>query len=329
MYDTGTPIPAAYPPDIRCAQGAGNFIGADSKGRYPILGGALPLCGIFFPPPRLRGEKKLCNQLLWEGRICTVFIKNVDANAILFVDKKKAAKLSAESSTQWLEQLKDYSSNIIIRKTHAKINFPQEKSVSAKGIGEKRYSMIGEKGKANGQANALTEPIDTGLHWFVGNDGKLRLEISDASARINTEAFARAKEAFQKLQRGDFNVLTSDLDLTVKDVFQHDALFQLYPELPDARVTVTDPGDDTLGLYSSRGRITPAYAGKRQGIFSEAPSVRDHPRLRGEKPYRRMAQAFVLGSPPLTRGKGGTGYISIKRRRITPAYAGKSCATHM
>ena len=62
--------------------------------------------------------------------------KNVDANAILFVDKKKAAKLSAESSTQWLEQLKDHSSNVIIRKTHAKINFPQEKSVSAKGIGE-------------------------------------------------------------------------------------------------------------------------------------------------------------------------------------------------
>ena len=130
----------------------------------------------------------------------------MDANAILFVDKKKAAKLSAESSTQWLEQLKDYSSNVIIRKTHAKINFPQEKSVSAKGIGEKQYSMIGEKGKAN----ALTEPIDTGLHWFIGNDGKLGLEISDASARINTEAFARAKEAFQKLQRGNFNVLLSD-----------------------------------------------------------------------------------------------------------------------
>lgn len=201
----------------------------------------------------------------------------------MFVDKKKAAKLSAESSTQWLEHLKDHSSNVIIRKTHAKINFPQEKSVSVKGIGEKRYSMIGEKGKANDRANALTEPIDTGLHWFVENDGKLRLEISDASARVNTEAFTRAKEAFQKLQRGDFNVLTSDLDLTVKDVFQHDALFQLYPELPDVRVTVTDPGDDTLGLYSSRGRVTPAYAGKSESRMIEIPSAGDHPRLRGEK----------------------------------------------
>ncbi len=74
MYDAGTPVPAAYPPDIRCAQRARNFIGADLKDRYPILGSTLPLCGI--PPayagkstqggfpismvpdhPRLRGEK--------------------------------------------------------------------------------------------------------------------------------------------------------------------------------------------------------------------------------------------------------------------------------
>ena len=177
----------------------------------------------------------------------------MDANAILFVDKKKAAKLSAESSTQWLEQLKDYSSNAIIRKTHAKINLPQEKSVSAKGIGEKRYSMIGEKGKANDRANALTEPIDTGLHWFVGNDGKLRLEISDASARINTEVFVKAKEASQKLRRGDRNISLADLDLTVKDVFRHDALFQLYPELPDMKLAVTKLKDGTLGSYSPRG----------------------------------------------------------------------------
>ena len=53
--------------------------------------------------------------------------KNVEADTILFVDRKKAAKLSTESSTQWLEQLKDYSFDTIIRKTHAKINLPQKK----------------------------------------------------------------------------------------------------------------------------------------------------------------------------------------------------------
>lgn len=183
--------------------------------------------------------------------------------------------------------------------------------------------MIGEKGKANDQANALTEAIDTGLHWFVGNDGKLRLEISDASARINTEAFARAKEAFQKLQRGDFNVLLSDLDLTVKDVFQHDALFQLYPELPDVRVTVTDPGDDTLGLYSSRGRITPAYAGKSKQRPRPFGLGLDHPRLRGEKPLYIHPAPRAGGSPPLTRGKEQHRPDDGHGLWITPAYAGK------
>ena len=300
MYDAGTPVPAAYPPDIGRAQRARDFVGAYLESRYPVLGSTLPLCGI---TPAYAGKRNFVTSYYGKDGFARFLQKNVDANAILFVDKKKAAKLSAESSTQWLEQLKDHSSNVIIRKTHAKINFPQEKSVSAKGIGEKRYSMIGEKGKANGQANALTEPIDTGLHWFVGNDGKLRLEISDASARINTEAFARAKEAFQKLQRGDFNVLLSDLDLTVKDVFQHDALFQLSPELPDVRVTVTDPGDDTLGLYSSRGRITPAYAGKRASLLDKDHAGRDHPRLRGEKAFSSCPLAHSSGSPPLMRGK--------------------------
>ena len=183
--------------------------------------------------------------------------------------------------------------------------------------------MIGEKGKANDRANALTEPIDTGLHWFVGNDGKLRLEISDTSARINTEAFARAKEAFQKLQRGDFNVLLSDLDLTMKDVFQHDALFQLYPELPDVRVTVTGPGDDTLGLYSSRGRITPAYAGKSRQPARPRASPADHPRLRGEKYCCTLIVVLPQGSPPLTRGKGLLLLHDAPDFGITPAYAGK------
>ena len=81
MYDAGTPVPAVYPPDIRRAQGARNFIGADLKGRYPILGGALPLCGITpayagkrrtdicFSAiqkdyPRLRGEKYCCTLIV-------------------------------------------------------------------------------------------------------------------------------------------------------------------------------------------------------------------------------------------------------------------------
>lgn len=178
-------------------------------------------------------------------------IKNrVDWRALKLFEKQQTAITDIRNAYfEGLEDLREQSAS----------------NEALKNNGEKRYSMIGEKGKANDQTNALTEPIDTGLHWFVGNDGKLRLEISDASARINTEAFTRAKEAFQKLQRGDFSALLSDLDLTVKDIFQHDALFQLYPELPDTRVTITDLEDNTRGSYFPRGimlnyRLTPETA---------------------------------------------------------------------
>ena len=52
------------------------------------------------------------------------------------------------------------------------------------------------------------------------------------------------------------------------------------------------------------GRITPAYAGKRQAVSSISLAVRDHPRLCGEKALRAWADHGKL--------------------RITPAYAGKS-----
>lgn len=107
--------------------------------------------------------------------------KNVNANTILFVNKKKAAKLSAVSSTQWLEQLKDYSSNVIIRKTHAKINFPQEKSVSTKGVGagtrtgetEQRYSLKptnSEEGSLTLSEEYAVRSYKSGLTSYVLNE---------------------------------------------------------------------------------------------------------------------------------------------------------------
>ena len=52
------------------------------------------------------------------------------------------------------------------------------------------------------------------------------------------------------------------------------------------------------------GRITPAYAGKRDSAAFDTAWKWDHPRLCGEK-LRRLA-------------------LIISGRRITPAYAGKS-----
>ena len=71
-------------------------------------------------------------------------------------------------------------------------------------------------------------------------------------------------------------------------------------------------------------RITPAYAGKRPPARRSSLSDRDHPRLRGEKGRTASVKIRSLGSPPLTRGKERNVPAQRHRRRITPAYAGKS-----
>ena len=71
-------------------------------------------------------------------------------------------------------------------------------------------------------------------------------------------------------------------------------------------------------------RITPAYAGKSLSIDVCLRIRQDHPRLRGEKGRTASVKIRSLGSPPLTRGKERNVPAQRHRRRITPAYAGKS-----
>ena len=78
-----------------------------------------------------------------------------------------------------------------------------------------------------------------------------------------------------------------------------------------------------LGLRRVREGITPAYAGKRSGESRVKPLQEDHPRLCGEKRALRGSTPQQLGSPPPMRGKGGIYHEKDRRRRITPAYAGK------
>ena len=53
---------------------------------------------------------------------------NVQADTFLYIDKKKAITLSAESNTSWFEQLKNYDFNVIIRKAKAFVNTNVENS---------------------------------------------------------------------------------------------------------------------------------------------------------------------------------------------------------
>ena len=73
--------------------------------------------------------------------------------------------------------------------------------------------------------------------------------------------------------------------------------------------------------------ITPAYAGKRQATERCSIAGQDHPRLCGEKACLDCRQPARLGSPPPMRGKVIIIICQDDFIRITPAYAGKRCAS--
>ena len=83
-------------------------------------------------------------------------------------------------------------------------------------------------------------------------------------------------------------------------------------------------GKVIVGVICIRnGGITPAYAGKRLGIFIPHHVFQDHPRLCGEKAIRTASMMCASGSPPPMRGKEDTFDSYSWQTRITPAYAGK------
>ena len=70
--------------------------------------------------------------------------------------------------------------------------------------------------------------------------------------------------------------------------------------------------------------ITPACAGKRMVSFALDRSMKDHPRVCGEKPVELEKVWEGKGSPPRVRGKVKCAPQLVAWDRITPACAGKS-----
>ena len=81
-------------------------------------------------------------------------------------------------------------------------------------------------------------------------------------------------------------------------------------------------GDGASGVKPCAG-ITPAWAGKRSGLPKRSMTVRDHPRVGGEKERFVMPLGLELGSPPRGRGKEKIKDLQQLLARITPAWAGK------
>ena len=77
------------------------------------------------------------------------------------------------------------------------------------------------------------------------------------------------------------------------------------------------------------GGITPAYAGKRVAVRSDLGTIRDHPRVCGEKLFEMGGNPDAWGSPPRMRGKDVRQELQHSGRGIIPAYAGKSSIQHL
>ena len=80
----------------------------------------------------------------------------------------------------------------------------------------------------------------------------------------------------------------------------------------------------TLKAATELGGITPACAGKSDGITLRRLVGRDHPRMCGEKARRNTQNRRHGGSPPHVRGKVIKSIPNFDKGRITPACAGKS-----
>ena len=74
--------------------------------------------------------------------------------------------------------------------------------------------------------------------------------------------------------------------------------------------------------------ITPADAGKTPFFGQNLNTEQDHPRGCGENFYPQLLMPVTMGSPPRMRGKHDSETVLYRIGRITPADAGKTCATH-
>ena len=78
------------------------------------------------------------------------------------------------------------------------------------------------------------------------------------------------------------------------------------------------------GQHHQPAGITPACAGKSPAMSPGHITLRDHPRMCGEKKNANPREITIVGSPPHVRGKGTRVVHDRNGRGITPACAGKS-----
>ncbi|MBS6752763.1 MAG: hypothetical protein KH332_09670 [Firmicutes bacterium] len=190
---------------------------------------------------------------------------------------------SSDSVTETGAQQGKSSSTVTIRQTEGNSQEKSSGKASVAGIGARTADSAAlRRAEALEKSGTDNETIRQETGWYRGMDGQWRFEIDDSGA-----AFSRSGEAQYSADNTDYarytqlmnRMLTGDLteaehaellgldkkngstkkelarridegNATLRDILQHNALFEAYPEIAETKVKFADMPSGTAGSYN-------------------------------------------------------------------------------
>lgn len=190
---------------------------------------------------------------------------------------------SSDSVAETGARQEKFSSTVTIRQTEGNSQEKSSGKASVAGIGAKTADSAAlRRAEALEKSGTDNETIRQETGWYRGMDGQWRFEIDDSGA-----AFSRSGEAQYSADNADYarytqlmnRMLTGELteaehaellgldkkngstkkelarridegNATLRDIMQHNALFEAYPEIAETKVKFADMPSGTAGSYN-------------------------------------------------------------------------------
>ena len=190
---------------------------------------------------------------------------------------------SSDSVAETGARQEKFSSTVTIRQTEGNSQEKSSGKASVAGIGARTADSAAlRRAEALEKSGTDNETIRQETGWYRGMDGQWRFEIDDSGA-----AFSRSGEAQYSADNADYarytqlmnRMLTGDLteaehaellgldkkngstkkelarridegNATLRDIMQHNALFEAYPEIAETKVKFADMPSGTAGSYN-------------------------------------------------------------------------------
>ena len=190
---------------------------------------------------------------------------------------------SSDSVAETGARQEKFSSTVTIRQTEGNSQEKSSGKASVAGIGARSADSAAlRRAEALEKSGTDNETIRQETGWYRGMDGQWRFEIDDSGA-----AFSRSGEAQYSADNADYarytqlmnRMLTGELteaehaellgldkkngstkkelarridegNATLRDIMQHNALFEAYPEIAETKVKFADMPSGTAGSYN-------------------------------------------------------------------------------